>query len=778
MTLRKERMLMVIVSCMTVFLSLSASGMALAEQDDLQIPGAFLGVSLVDFTDEYQKHFGKLHPVEGGIVRIRAILPGTAAFRSDLRIGDLLIMINGKAIPRKEPVQAVINMIRSMTPEDTVALTGFRLTCRVWQDGAEMGSHEVMEPLWALLDRPGKWSDTTIAKKVTVSSFEQQVQLGSRATFEEGRDLPASEMFLARLKKKKTLVNQELFAETGFEEISRESAKAIGADAAGNLPGITIFESVLHRSPESIEAVADMVGRDLFVSDYAELLRRIAGYVAENPINDPAFPALPATKDEAVSQLFDFVDRKRQLEKMFLIKGSDPSRARDILGRLYMAYHGGQVPEELLSGNDLGLRSEIFELESVIDYGKIIEAGLYLLGFFSEERLQVMRQILANDGEQTISKEDMVIRLGGTGDDHFSGHADLVIDFGGNDAYLQFGQTQHMPIIIDFSGDDIYQSAVPFALGSGMLEASLVLDLEGNDVYLAESASLGLGIGGIGIVLDSAGDDLYTANHTSMGVGLFGFGLLFDSKGNDRYVSGYRSQGVGLAGGLGMVRDGGGDDSYASTGGMPSSYKEEGLFDGFSQGAGFGLRGISRGGVGILADLAGNDFYRSGNFSQGTGYYFGSGILVDYSGDDSYRVSRYGIGAAAHSASGLFVDFDGDDLYKADVQAICGAAWDLSTAFFRDVTGNDRYESEQHFSFGAADHNGYARHHDSNGNDAYGHFFYAVQTNSYHGGKSSGLLINAGGKDEYPEGYGDGQTRRVGEFLFIDSDEVLSSATD
>ncbi|MFO7986268.1 MAG: hypothetical protein R6U38_10395 [Desulfatiglandaceae bacterium] len=120
---------------------------------------------------------------------------------------------------------------------------------------------------------------------------------------------------------------------------------------------------------------------------------------------------------------------------------------------------------------------------------------------------------------------------------------------------------------------------------------------------------------------------------------------------------------------------------------------ETAMYDGFSQGVGVGLRNLGRGGIGILVDHNGNDTYRSGNFSQGTGYYFGAGLLFDFSGDDKYYCSRYGLGASAHSASGIFMDFSGDDAYHAMVQAACGSAWDLSSAFFCDTAGNDRYTS-------------------------------------------------------------------------------------
>ncbi|MFP3912620.1 MAG: hypothetical protein ACLFUT_11140, partial [Desulfobacteraceae bacterium] len=232
--------------------------------------------------------------------------------------------------------------------------------------------------------------------------------------------------------------------------------------------------------------------------------------------------------------------------------------------------------------------------------------------------------------------------------------------------------------------------------------------------------------------------------------------------------SGYRAQGVGLMGGLGILTDEKGDDQSLSEGLKPSGYEEPDMYDGFSQGVGVGLRNVGRGGIGILVDHNGNDTYRSGNFSQGTGYYFGAGLLFDFSGDDEYCCSRYGLGASAHSASGIFMDFSGDDAYHARVQAACGSAWDLSSAFFCDTAGNDRYTSSQHFSFGAADHNGLAFHYDLAGNDTYEGGFYTSQSNAYRGGHSAGIFINLGGMDSYPRPFLNNVSELHNEFLFID----------
>ena len=62
------------------------------------------------------------------------------------------------------------------------------------------------------------------------------------------------------------------------------------------------------------------------------------------------------------------------------------------------------------------------------------------------------------------------------------------------------------------------------------------------------------------------------------------------------------------------------------------------------------------GGVGAIYDLAGNDRYEGGEFSQAGGYYFGLGILHDKKGHDLYYGNRYGQSFSAHQAIGILVD--------------------------------------------------------------------------------------------------------------------------
>ena len=96
----------------------------------------------------------------------------------------------------------------------------------------------------------------------------------------------------------------------------------------------------------------------------------------------------------------------------------------------------------------------------------------------------------------------------------------------------------------------------------------------------------------------------------------------------------------------------------------PSGYGTEGIWEGWGQGCGVGLRGLVSGGLALLRDGGGADVMEAGNFSQGCGYYFGWGMLfADGPEDDVYIGSHYNMGACAHEAAGVFFEAGGNDTY-------------------------------------------------------------------------------------------------------------------
>lgn len=340
------------------------------------------------------------------------------------------------------------------------------------------------------------------------------------------------------------------------------------------------------------------------------------------------------------------------------------------------------------------------------------------------------------------------ILVGGEGPNHYRGEATVLIDLGGDDIY-ELDPLPPVFLSIDYRGKDQYRGAVAAPIAG----VALVLDLEGDDRYEAGWLGQGAAFCGVGVLLDRAGSDQYQAAEYAQGAALFGAGLLLDQEGNDTYSAARHGQGLGGPRGFGLLRDAQGDDQYRVDGKVPSAYGDEGLFEGWAQGVGCGVRGYAEGGIGLLLDQRGNDQYQGGNFAQGTGYFFGLGALVDRGGDDRYLGGRYAQGTAAHQAVGLLCDREGSDRYESRPALGQGSAWDAALGALFDLSGDDRYRGGE-LSQGAGAMNGLGLLYDRRGRDTYQALSGQGAGGSleYWGGRDApnlGLLLDGGGRDSY-----------------------------
>ena len=323
------------------------------------------------------------------------------------------------------------------------------------------------------------------------------------------------------------------------------------------------------------------------------------------------------------------------------------------------------------------------------------------------------------------------VRVRGTGqDEHRAQGCAVVVDLGGDDRYAgPVGATSSLSVpvavAIDLAGNDTYEStswAVP-AQGAAILGAGVLVDLEGDDRYEGAYLAQGAGVFGLGLLWDEAGRDRYRLQYGGQGAGHFGIGLLVDGGGRDEYYLWGDGQGFGgVGGGVGVLADVDGDDTYtaepdARVAGRGDYHTGMRVPNSNAQGAGMGRRGdISdghawAGGMGALIDLAGNDEYVSGNWAAGVGYWFGTGILYDGAGDGKYRRVYFSLASGAHFCIGAVIDEDGNDRYLlADLEvgeaeegqqmnAVGGAGlgfgWDFTMALLVDKGGNDRYEAQR-----------------------------------------------------------------------------------
>ncbi len=307
------------------------------------------------------------------------------------------------------------------------------------------------------------------------------------------------------------------------------------------------------------------------------------------------------------------------------------------------------------------------------------------------------------------------IVVSGTGkNSHNYSDALLVVDLGGNDTYngpAGANPSLEIPLslYIDLDGDDRYINEDEFvpAQGAGLLGAGVLIDLEGDDLYRSKRLSQGAAMLGIGILADRNGNDTYEMWTSGQGAAYFGVGLAIDNTGNDTYNIWGDGQGYGGISGVGTLINGSGNDHYFAERDTSVIYRSDfwhskkGEYNyTYVQGSGVGRRGdISdghdwAGGMGTLIDLAGNDEYEAGGWSQGCGYWYAMGFLLDRKGNDTYKSTHWSQACGAHFAIGCLFDEGGNDKHinwEKLASGIC-FAHDYVIAILYNKGGNDIYK--------------------------------------------------------------------------------------
>lgn len=363
-------------------------------------------------------------------------------------------------------------------------------------------------------------------------------------------------------------------------------------------------------------------------------------------------------------------------------------------------------------------------------------------------------------------KDGIRIAIGGEGKNIYTGYFDLIIDIGGDDIYNVADQgtgtsgKRFKPFsqsgfncIIDLSGNDYYSSSSNYALAGTVFSSGFIFDKEGDDTYKGKNVTLGSAICGLGIINDESGNDTYQANQFSIGAASFGVGMLVDRSGNDVYIANSYSQGFGMTEGVGAIIDNKGNDNYLIDARSMDIGRYEDHYVSMSQGYGLGLRPYYAGGIGLIIECEGNDFYSTDIFGQGGAYWYGLGCIVDKSGNDKYNSYQYGQGAGIHLAVGLLKDFEGWDFYSSNgVSQGCGHDFGFGLLF--DVKGNDNY-SAYSLSQGAGNANGIGMLIDESGRDGYLNKE-PGNTRGYGNSRrefgSLGIFLDASGEDFYSAG--------------------------
>ncbi len=282
----------------------------------------------------------------------------------------------------------------------------------------------------------------------------------------------------------------------------------------------------------------------------------------------------------------------------------------------------------------------------------------------------------------------------------------LIVDCGGNDTYYGAAAAtscfyQPVSVILDFQGNDRYIATERdvAAQGAGLMGIGILIDYEGDDIYEAHYHAQGAATWGVGLLWDKGGNDSFSSRIFSQGAAAFGIANLISLSGDNTYYSFYMSQGFGYTLGYGLLMDIEGNDRYIAE---PYDLMTPGVLGhndevnySLSQGCGFGRRGdlydghSMGGGMGILIDLAGDDYYSAGIYAQASAYWYAVGILYDREGDDVYEAYFFSQSGTAHMGITVLLDEGGNDFYNARQAISIGGAHDISISWHIDLGGGD-----------------------------------------------------------------------------------------
>jgi hypothetical protein len=421
------------------------------------------------------------------------------------------------------------------------------------------------------------------------------------------------------------------------------------------------------------------------------------------------------------------------------------------------------LQDKALNPSDDSQWNRILEVSLKVDRAALFQAFTPLLAFLTPDSLSllkadVIKRFGGNKGPilyEAMSPIGKVI-VGGEGPNVYTEDAALILDLGGDDLYLNNagGTRPGMPIalVIDWGGNNRYISKENFSQGAGLLGGGFLIDLGGNDTFISRDGSQGAGFWGLGFLYHGDGNGVFSARKFSQGTGQMGIGMLVNRKGDTKYLCSYGGQGLGLFGGAGILFDEAGNDFY-QLGGLEPDFRDPSAST-QSMGQGFGLgerpekdkNGVP-GGIGMLIDGSGDDTYIADYFAQGASYYYGLGIMDDRAGNDQYISGRYSQGAGIHSSVGVLLDRAGNDFYYSSFGVGQGMGHDYGVGFFEDDGGEDHYQGGSLVQ-GAATNGGLGIFIDLTGNRE--HSFVSEGQAYVEGEKGIGISISRGHTADAP----------------------------
>ncbi len=417
-------------------------------------------------------------------------------------------------------------------------------------------------------------------------------------------------------------------------------------------------------------------------------------------------------------------------------------------------------------------RDQMLALLTRVDLPRLVWAGRVVTD--ATERLTTKLKAVNEPvtGKIRMNLNGYPVVVAGRGADlHDETDVRLTIDLGGNDTYTgrHGAGVGYASVLVDLGGDDRFD--VPdLSVGAALLGVGIAWIEGGDDTFSGQSLNFGAACGGVGLWLKIGGDDGVRGRAMGHGFAAWGLGLALDSGGNDQSRFGIFSQGAARTLGVGWLVDRAGHDTYRLDSLIPFAPLFPEAWASYGQGFGMGYRedtGGLAGGVGLLTDLAGDDFYLASNYSQASSYWLSVGSLMDAAGNDRYSAYHYSQSSAMHVTAAYLLELGGNDTYTVQVGASQAIGHDYGTVVLYDRAGNDVYAS-QDSRVGTAINNGFALFLDGAGSDTYARP--AGEGRGSRGTASLALSIDAGGVDRYPLGQIDDSALTLGYWLaFVDS---------
>jgi hypothetical protein len=398
------------------------------------------------------------------------------------------------------------------------------------------------------------------------------------------------------------------------------------------------------------------------------------------------------------------------------------SEIRELLQNLYPVMVGQNRVGHTLNDRSTGRR--MCDLMEKMDRGALVDAAEALVPLADPKLLEQLKHVPQNGDVlvegvtgRVVAKIDTpagAIVIGGkepkTYDLDRMRNVAVVIDLGSGNTYLEGTTSLERPalIILNLGGSNIFRGTRPGIQGAAILGISMIVNLEGNNLYEAQDVAQGSCVAGVGIVLDYGAENRYRGVRRVQGQALGGLGILIGRGGQNDYHAAMWAQGFGSPLGFGLLEDLVGHDHYYCGGLYPNSYKPETPgYEGWGQGVGAGIRQSADGGLGVILNGGGHNVYEFDYLSHGGGYWCGMGFARDFGGHNQRLIARkafyggerteplfqrFGCGWGCHYSVGFCFDDRGNSTYQGTIMG-SGMGWDCSMGALCVFGGKDSFEA-------------------------------------------------------------------------------------